>query len=310
MPDGSILDGAPLNISPEFNALALSLLSPELLARIAYRQFGVPWLKDDVNERLKTMAPEEQAKFGAPPNVVARFNGSPFYPTKIPDLIGVRDRKFIDHTATHQLRGISDVMRYAALVSCCDIADFGSYRMISESGRRITGRFSDDVLFALAQYIFTLEPPKNPNLNDGRAAEGKRIFDREGCGNCHTPPLYTNNKLTLAAGFTPPPDHPYKNDILPRSVDTDPNLALRTRKGTGFYKIPSLKGVWYRGGYGHDGSVTTLDEWFDPTRLQDNFVPSGFKGYEITHRAVPGHPFGLKLTQEDRSALIAFLKTL
>jgi hypothetical protein len=182
--------------------------------------------------------------------------------------------------------------------------------MRSEAGRRITGRFSDDVLFALAQYIFTLEPPENPNLNDARAAEGKRIFDREGCGNCHTPPLYTNNKLTLAAGFTPPPDHPYKNDILSVSVGTDPNLALRTRKGTGFYKIPSLKGVWYRGGYGHDGSVTKLEEWFDPARIQDNFVPSGFKGYEVIHRAVPGHPFGLKLTQEDRSALIAFLKTL
>jgi hypothetical protein len=93
-------------------------------------------------------------------------------------------------------------------------------------------------------------------------------------------------------------------------VGTDPNLALRTRKGTGFYKVPSLRGVWYRGGFGHDGSVTTLEEWFDPARLRDDFVPSGFKGYEIEHRAVPGHQFGLKLSSEDRAALIAFLKTL
>jgi hypothetical protein len=56
--------------------------------------------------------------------------------------------------------------------------------------------------------------------------------------------------------------------------------------------------------------VTTLEEWFDPARLHDDYVPSGFKGYKVTHRAVPGHEFGLKLNVEDKAALIAFLKTL
>jgi hypothetical protein len=116
--------------------------------------------------------------------------------------------------------------------------------------------------------------------------------------------------LTLAAGYTPPNNHPLRADIMRTPVGTDSNLALKTRKGTGLYKVPSLKGVWYRGGFGHDGSVTTLEEWFDPARLRDDFVPSGFKGYEVTHRAVSGHSFGLKLTPEDRAALIAFLKTL
>jgi len=97
---------------------------------------------------------------------------------------------------------------------------------------------------------------------------------------------------------------------MPVSVGTDPNLALKTRKGTGFYKVPSLKGVWYRGMFNHDGSVTTLEEWFDPARLRQDFVPSGFVGYNVTRRAVPGHEFGLRLTPEDKSALIAFLKTL
>jgi hypothetical protein len=116
--------------------------------------------------------------------------------------------------------------------------------------------------------------------------------------------------LTLAAGFAPPPDHPLRDDILPISVGTDPNLALKTRKGTGLYKVPSLRGVWYRELLGHDGSVKTLEEWFDPARLHDDYVPSGFKGYKITHRAVPGHEYGLKLSAEDKAALIAFLKTL
>ena len=68
-------------------------------------------------------------------------------------------------------------------------------------------------------------------------------------------------------------DHPNRADIISVLVGTDPNLALTTRKGTGFYKVPSLKGVWYRSLFNHDGSVTTLEEWLDPARLRQDFVP-------------------------------------
>ena len=51
-------------------------------------------------------------------------------------------------------------------------------------------------LYALAQYIYSLEPPPNPNLSDPRASAGRSVFQREGCANCHTPPLY--NRLLLA----------------------------------------------------------------------------------------------------------------
>ena len=95
-----------------------------------------------------------------------------------------------------------------------------------------------------------------------------------------------------------------------RSVGTDPGLALRTRRGTGFYKVPSLTGVWYRGPFEHSGSVATLEDWFDPRRLRDDYVPTGFKGHRVRTRAVKGHEFGLGLTPADKAALIAFLKTL
>ena len=127
---------------------------------------------------------------------------------------------------------------------------------------------------------------------------------------CHTPPLYTNNKLTLAEGFTPPPGDTEKYDILAISVGTDPNLALKTRRGTGYYKVPSLKGVWYRGMFGHSGWCATLEDWFDPRRVRDDYVPTGFKPYGAKTYAVKGHPFGLDLSSEDKKALIAFLKTL
>ena len=319
MPDGSTQDGAPFNDSGDgvtavftghTTASFLDFYSPgETPAMVAWRFWAAPWVPNDINERLKS-ADLHPRDLGIVRGIVPRFNSSLFYPTKVPDLIGVKDRKFIDHTATHRLRDAGDLMRYAALISCCDIADFGLYHMLTEKGRRIVYRFPDELLFALAQYIFSLDPPLNPNRGDSKAPTGRKVFDREGCGGCHTPPLYTNNKLTLAAGFTPPADHPFRDDILPILVGTDPNLALKTRKGTGLYKVPSLPGVWYRGLLDHDGSVRTLEEWFDPARLRDDYTPSGFMGYKVTHRAVPGHEFGLRLNAEDKAALIAFLKTL
>ena len=127
---------------------------------------------------------------------------------------------------------------------------------------------------------------------------------------CHTPPLYTNNKLTLAEGFTPPNDKPATLDVLPISVGTDPGLALKTRKGTGFYKVPSLKGVWYRGHYLHDGSAASLEEMFDPSRVDETHVPGGWLPPGMSTRAIKGHGFGLKLNPAERDQLIAFLRTL
>ncbi len=60
----------------------------------------------------------------------------------------------------------------------------------------------------------------------------------------------------------------------------------------------------------HNGSVATLEDWFDPARLRDDYVPTGFKGAGVTSRAVMGHPFGLALPAGEKAALIAFLKTL
>jgi hypothetical protein len=136
------------------------------------------------------------------------------------------------------------------------------------------------------------------------------VFIEQGCVTCHTPPLYTNNQLTPVNGFSVPENHHTEFDVFDISVETDSSLALFTRRGTGYYKVPGLRGLWYRSPLLHDGSVATLEELFDPARLEADFVPGGFKGAGVTTRAVPGHPFGLELDQADRAALIAFLNTL
>src|SRR5260370_12049499 len=157
--------------------------------------------------------------------------------------------------------------------------------------------------------ITTWDDSPNQNHPTNSAEEGK-IFTREGCPMCHTPPLYTSNKLTLAQGFTPPKEKSALLDVLAISVGTDPGLSLMTRKGTGYYKVPSLKGIWYRGHYLHDGSSTSLDEMFDPDRLNDAHQPGGYSPPGVNHRAIKGHEFGLKLKPTERTQLIAFLRTL
>ena len=68
------------------------------------------------------------------------------------------------------------------------------------------------------------------------------------------------------------------------SVGTDPGLALHTRKGTGYYNVPSLKGAWSA------GFTCTMD----PPQVSKRCLI----------RRV------LKLTAAAREQLIAFLRTL
>jgi hypothetical protein len=271
----------------------------------------VPWRKDDVHEQLKSaqQTDYEDLDFAARQGGITRWNGSPLFPAKVPDLIGIKDRKYIDHTATHLHRGIGDIMRYAALVTSAEAAEFGPHQMMGKNTKRTGLRVSDEALYALALYVYSLQPPPNPNAFGPEAAAGQKLFLRE-CAGCHVPPLYTSNKVTLAEGFEPPKDKPAALDVMPISVGTDPSLALLTRKGTGYYKIPSLKGVWYRGRYLHDGSVASLEEMFNPDRLKETHVPGGFRPLGSDRRAIPGHTFGLNLKPEERQQLIAFLKTL
>ena len=75
---------------------------------------------------------------------------------------------------------------------------------------------------------------------------------------------------------------------------------MSTRKGTGYYKVPSLKGVWYRSHYLHDGLVASLEEMFNPDRLKEDDVPGGWSPLGSRARSIPGHEFGLKLSPSDR----------
>jgi hypothetical protein len=329
MPDGSVLKGAqssfPVNRAAAWGyreGAAAARDKDQYLAQIRGRVkelHAAPWLRPDMEARIDTMSVEEIASVfeAPPPGVSLRHRSNSFLPIQVPDLIGLKDRRYFDRTGLEIHRNIGDLMRYAAMNQGGDrLGNFAGFipadipRFTQLPPPESRSRYSDEQLYALALWIYSLQPPPNPNKPDPVSARGQKVFEREGCGTCHTPPLYTNNKLTPAEGFQIPPEHLKVYDILPISVGTDTSLTLRTRRGTGYYKVPSLKGLWYRGMFPHDGSCATLEDWFDPRRLKDDYVPTGFKGYGIEKRAVPGHEFGLRISSEDKRALIAFLKTL
>ncbi len=321
MPDGTLIKGAQGNF-PFERAVGFSIRSGlagsvEQVRQTTLTSFDTPWLKPNPNSRFAQMSVDEiaAAHEAIPPGVIARNRASLIYPVQVPDLIGVRERRYLDRTGINLQRNIGDMMRYAALnQGGDDLASFGHWRPQAAFGKypepTELDRYSDEQLYALSLYLYSLKPPPNPNKFDEKAARGQKIFGQMGCAVCHTPPLYTNNMLVPAPGFKVPAAHSEKYDVMPMSIETDAALTMLTRRGTGYYKVPSLLGVWYRSPFEHSGSVLTLEDWFNPRRSAADYVPTGFRGFGVKTRAVPGHRFGLNLSAEERTALIAFLKTL
>ncbi|HVR10940.1 MAG TPA: hypothetical protein VMW75_23055 [Thermoanaerobaculia bacterium] len=325
MPDGSVIKGAqgnfPLERLDAYDREAEAAKQTDArqfldgLHEFARNAFGAPWLAQDPYARYAKLSfPEIQALWRAiPPGVQARFATSVWNPVQVPDLIGVKDRKYLDHTGLSRHRSIGDLMRYAVI-------NQGGFLFAQHDNFKFNEslpppekmlRYSDEQVYALALFLYALQPPDNPHRLDAQAERGRVLFQNLGCGRCHTEPLYTNNKLTPVDGFTVPPDHPDRDNAIAFSLGTDPGLALATRRGTGFYKVPSLKGLWYRGPLQHSGQLATLEEWFDPRRLRDDFVSQGgFRLPGASSGAVRGHKMGLRISPQERRDLIAFLRTL
>ncbi len=279
--------------------------------------FGAPWIKHNSQEFINKpdWKKATDVLLKTIPGVMHRHSSAFGSPTTIPDLFNLQERKYLDRTGLIQQRDIGDVMRYAVLNQEMDFTNsYGGFKPDPSPDsiilRRYT-RFSDAQAFALAKYLYSLKSLPNPDkASPELIAKGRKIFEQETCIDCHTPPFYSSNKLTPAADFTPPKEDFAKYDILDFSVKTDPGLALYSRRGTGYYKVPSLIGVWNRSALMHSGYVTSLEEMFNPARLKDDFMPSGFNPNVDKPFAVKGHSFGLYLNEEDKKALFAFLRSL
>jgi mono/diheme cytochrome c family protein len=309
MSDGSFAKGAQSNFAMS-QGLAWRNTHPgpptRMLRQVQAWEFA-PWSTDQEDWARVTGDDLVRYFLRIPPGVQNREGASLRHPAKIPALYDLDKIRYMDATGLGRNRDIGDMMRYAIVnQGMISFARFGDYEPKPRPQAGNT-RYSDEQLYALSLYLYSLKPPKNPNVVTAETKRGEVIFARQGCAGCHPAPLYTNNKLAPAPGFEVPEALRKTEAILDVSVGTDSGLALETRRGTGFYKVPSLRGVWMRSAFGHEGSAASIEEWLDPARLRDDYEP---KGFHAGPGPIRGHEFGMRLTPADRAALISFLKTL
>jgi cytochrome c peroxidase len=111
------------------------------------------------------------------------------------------------------------------------------------------------------------------------------------CFHCHGGALFT--------------DHQFRNNGLPID-DTDLGRFLVTKASIdrGAFSTPSLRNVALTAPYMHDGRFTTLEQVLD-------HYSEGIQYTDTLDPNLAKHPTGgLRLSPEDKQALIAFLKTL
>jgi hypothetical protein len=327
MPAGDVLKGGQGNfvftnylvslqqVQHDFQKVPDSIIASRIKA-FNRLLFAAPWIKHESQERLNKLSNAEwQNIFTTRVGVLHRPGTGLGYPVNVPDLYNEKERKYFDRTGHLLHRDIGDLMRYATFNQSADKMDdfngFTSFNRPVDPKKGNVTRFSDAQLYALANYIYSLKSPKNPTVYPpDLLARGEIIFKEQDCDNCHTPPFYSNNKLTPVEGFIPPKSHLEKYHISDVSVGTDPTLSLYTRRATGYYKVPSLIGVWNRTSFLHGGYLANLEDMLDSSRLDSNYIPTGYKPPWLKAMAVKGHKFGLELNAKDKIALLAFLRSL
>jgi cytochrome c peroxidase len=121
---------------------------------------------------------------------------------------------------------------------------------------------------------------------------GKALFVRN-CGSCH---MKDGNEHF----FVPTPANTGLRGKAPSADGGVGDVTLRAAD-LGSFKSPSLRNVEVTGPYAHDGRFATLDALID--HYSDNAILDPTVGYVI--------PVGpLKFTTSEKTAMIAFLKTL
>ena len=180
-------------------------------------------------------------------------------PLKIPDLRPVREQRYLQASAAVRQR---DVISLAVRIETLVI-----------TAHHETVRPPPIVALGLAEYLWSLAPAPPAPPRSAAEVHGASLFAAR-CAGCHAPPAYTGEPIAVAR------------------VGTDPIAAQSRDRGTGMYRVPSLRGVADRALLLHDGSVHSLAELLDPARTS------------------PGHRFGSSLPAADRADLAAFLSTL
>jgi len=130
---------------------------------------------------------------------------------------------------------------------------------------------TDDETQAVVAFLATLDQPPNPHLRDGKRTEsanrGRLLFEgKANCIHCHKGEYYTSER----------------NYDVKLEADGSPYTL---------WNPPSLRGVWDRGPFLHDGRSKSLDELLQKPHAAEKLG-------------------GKELTADERKDVIEFLLSL
>lgn len=244
----------------------------------------------------------------------------------------LKKKKTMYHTGSTDTRSVRSLMQF----------------MLSPLNTRATFEQEETTFADIRAYLLTLEPPKYPFAIDRKtAAEGKVVFERT-CARCHGTygdrPTYPNRVVPLAEIGTDPSRYYGITKKFHDHYNASWFGEKFPSKETAGYQAPPLDGVWATAPYFHNGSVPTVyhvlnsklrpkvytrsfktgKDDYDPVKLgwkvtvlergPDARTPvlERRKVYDTTQpgRGNSGHPFGDKLAEQERMAVIEYLKTL
>lgn len=181
--------------------------------------------------------------------------------TAIPDLYLLGDARYINHSGV-----IANTAPGTLAVR---------FETQYIKGHRMRTRPARDLMWGLERYLSELEPPEDLGPfasappDPALGAVGAQEFQAR-CASCHAP------------------DRAYSGGLVKAELlDVDQSVAVTPERGTGFYKVPSLRGVRNNAPYLHDGSAASLEDLLRS-----------------------GHPMGTSIPAATRDALVAFLHSL
>jgi cytochrome c5 len=190
-------------------------------------------------------------------------------PVAIPDLWGLKHQTFLTQAGT---------IKHATPIA---LAIRQETQLLHSNHQKV--RPPRELAFALAMFLYSLEPPRSAA---DRNARGEELFKKQ-CSGCHSNDAFGGD--------------PIKHE----KIGTDRALATGGARGTGNYRPPALLRVVAAAPYFHQGAVPTLADVLSPERLEASYARS-----PLGKGAVAGHAFGTDLPPDDRRALVSFLESL
>lgn len=190
--------------------------------------------------------------------------------------------------------------------------------------RRAIGKISD--------WLLDLPAPRFPEpLDADEVATGLAIYERERCGACHDPGTGRTGQVTDidVVGTDPERASLFDDEMVRRFGDVGKGYSWRFthyRSSHGYANMP-LDGIWARAPYLHNGSIPDLAALLDPPEKRPTSFQRGCglydpvrAGYACTQgftfdttligNSNAGHLYGTDLPDADKSALLAYLKSL